>query len=182
MRPGEARKVSMRPSCGHTRPPQGWTLIVFLQYKVHVPHRIRHEICTTLAPQRPTPRRGTTEGTRKTAHTVRIKFLKFLKTLRAVQTSFCKKSDVEFDCEKTIREACWKKKALPTQRSPTKPNSPRRGRTHRVANPARSKSPNGHLGRRSKALYLRVKVHLQCIALARHAFEVDFDMQKQWFS
>ena len=113
------------------------------------------------------PRRGTTEGTRKTAHTVRTNFLKCLKTVRAVQIFFCEKSDVEFDCEKTIREACWKKKALPTQRSPTKRNSPRSSGPHRVAQPARKWARMTALGGAQKHGFYESKS--TCSAWRSHA-------------
>ena len=131
----------------------------------------RTECDTKFAPRsnasvRP-PRRGTTEGTRKTTHTVRTNLLKLLKSLRAVLTFCCQKTEVEFNCQKTIREACWTKKALPTHRSPTNRNSPRSSGTHRVAIPARKKARVGTLAGAQKHGFYESKS--TCSAWRSHA-------------
>ena len=119
---------------------------------------------------RPPPREAN-EGAKKTEYTVGTFFLYFLNSLRAVQAFFSKKSEVDFSCKKIIQEARPLAKTASDARIANNRN------TQRAAAPAKSGSgapPRGQHHGCSKVWFLQCKVHLRCVALERHASEVDF--------
>ena len=87
------------------------------------------------------PRRGTTEGTRKTAHTVRIIFLNFLKTLRAVLIFFVKKPRSSLTVRKQYERHVGRKKRF--RRKDRQRNRIHRAAARRTAWPIRRGNDTG---------------------------------------